>query len=211
MVLQLQAGLFSVFCNKTERKKIERRRCRSALAILSFSKMEIETHEIEQGHHHGEAICCLLGYIEDLIHYLVPCKFNSTVWIKPVDLQMRWKGRDFPHQETERELSLSKEKRYSACLPLKTACVQLPSLGIRVKSLPWCWGCNPCLTSTKGNILFDCNRWWVRSLASGRQNYFISVIPFRYGYFSNSVQLRGKDAMEAGAYWQLFDLNYIML
>lgn len=50
--------------------------------------MEIETHEIEQGHHHGEAICCLLGYVEDLIHYLVPCKFNSTVWIKPVDLQM---------------------------------------------------------------------------------------------------------------------------
>ena len=88
MVPQQQAGLFSAFCNKTENRKIERHRCRSALAILSFSAMEIETHEIEQEHHQGEAICCLLGYIEGLIHYLVTYKFDSTVWIKPVDLQM---------------------------------------------------------------------------------------------------------------------------
>jgi len=72
------------------RRKIKRHRYRSPLAKLSHSVMEIETHEgqIEQGPYQGVADCCLLGYIEDLIHYLVHCKFDNTVWIKLVDLPL---------------------------------------------------------------------------------------------------------------------------
>lgn len=149
--------------------------------------MEIETHkgQIEQGSYQGVAGCCLLGYIEDLIYYLVHCKFDNIIWIKLVDLPLWWK-RFSPRRDRGR-LLLSKEEGYSARSRLKTAWVWLPSLGIRVKSLHGLWGCNPQLMSVKGNISCDCNRQWVRPLTSKRQNYFISVIPFKYVYFSNSA------------------------
>lgn len=149
--------------------------------------MEIETHkgQIEQGPYQGVAGCCLLGYIEHLIHYLVHCKFHNIIWIKLVDLPLWWK-RFSPRRDRGR-LLLSKEEGYSARSRLKTAWVWLPSLGIRVKSLHGLWGCNPQLMSVKGNISCDCNRQWVRPLTSKRQNYFISLIPFKYVYFSNSA------------------------
>lgn len=58
--------------------------------------MEIETYkgQIEQGTYQRVAGHCLLGYIKDLIHYLVHCKFDNTIWIKLVDLPLD--GRDFP-------------------------------------------------------------------------------------------------------------------
>lgn len=88
----------------------------------------------------------------------------------------------------ERErLLLSKREGYSARLQLKTDMVRLPSLGIRVKSLHGLWGCNPQLTSVKGNILCDSNGRWVRPLAPERQNYFTSVIPLKYVYSRSSA------------------------
>lgn len=100
---QLLAGVFNAFAIKKSRKK-KRHRFRCALAKLPSLVLEIETHEgqIEQGPYLGVAGCCLLGYIEDLIHYLVHCKFDNTIWIKLVDLPLCWKR--FPPPERQREI-----------------------------------------------------------------------------------------------------------
>lgn len=94
---------FHCFCNKIQRrKKIKRDRFRSALAKLSFLVTVIDSGRIT-GNLSGS--WCLLGCIEDLINYLVHCKFDNTIWIKLVALLFWWKRfhPPCPPWETERD------------------------------------------------------------------------------------------------------------